>query len=334
MQSIFRLVGSDEDALTYALGYLVAYDPDFCAKLIRLLGVAPRHRLSTDYSVQLQEVTGQGYGRRDVVIEDNTLRIVLEAKIGSAEPSARQLLMYGAEKKVWSQFRKRAIVALTQVKLAKEISKQVRTRLSQQNIQFNSAQWHDIVGLVLSHDPPDGTEISRYLSDQFIRYVRRDYKMGYYDAEILIQDVNPQNAEIFEEGWMYVTSFKDKKAPLYFAPYFTRQNSASGISKISRVIDVAVGKLSGDQDFGPEPPSPEHGLIWRKGLEALRRRARDEGFAHLDSQLLFLDRPINLWTSPITKKGFNQMEPKKRIPSQIPKGFHLRFDELLGLPPK
>ena len=29
VQSIFRLAGSDEDALTYALGFLLAHDPQF-----------------------------------------------------------------------------------------------------------------------------------------------------------------------------------------------------------------------------------------------------------------------------------------------------------------
>ena len=33
VQSVFRLAGNDEDALTYALGYLLARDADFCAKL-------------------------------------------------------------------------------------------------------------------------------------------------------------------------------------------------------------------------------------------------------------------------------------------------------------
>ena len=42
--------------------------------------------------------------------------------------------------------------------------------------------------------------------------------MGYHDAEILVQDLDPLNVEIFEEGWMYVTNSRDKRAPLYFAP--------------------------------------------------------------------------------------------------------------------
>ena len=34
VQSIFRLSGSNEDALTYALGFLLARDHEFCFKLV------------------------------------------------------------------------------------------------------------------------------------------------------------------------------------------------------------------------------------------------------------------------------------------------------------
>ena len=47
--------------------------------------------------------------------------------------------------------------------------------------------------------------------------------MGYYDAEILIQDVNMENANIYQSGWVYVTAPKDKKAPLYFAALLYRR---------------------------------------------------------------------------------------------------------------
>ena len=72
--------------------------------------------------------------------------------------------------------------------------------------------------------------------------------MAYFDAEILIQDVNPRSAETFREGWMYVTSLRDKKAPLYFAPYFTKQGEDSGVSMISRVRDTEICVLDRKQD--------------------------------------------------------------------------------------
>ena len=322
VQSVFRLAGSDEDALTFALGFLLAHDPDFCAKLVRRCGAAWTAPLKSDYSIHLQEITDIGFGRRDIVIEAKGTRIVLEAKIGSAEPTVGQILKYGAEHRLWNQYATRAVVALTQVGLPTATIERVRSLLSEQGIRFSNVQWYQVIELVLSHRSSDDSEISRYLLNEFVRFIRRDYHMGYYDAEILIQDVNPLNATIFKQGWMYVTSPKDKKAPLYFAPYFTRQGVNSGLSMVSRVRDAKTLRLADTKDV-IEAPTPEHLNRWRKGLSMLRERAEKEGFLNGETRLFFLDQPIRFLTSPLTKKAF------KRIPNQIPKGFSLGFDDLL-----
>ena len=267
VQSIFRLAGSDEDALTFALGFLLAYDRSFCTKLIRRLRVARRLTLEPDYSVHLQEVTDSRFGRRDIVIEDSRMRIVLEAKIGGAEPTVEQLLKYGTEHRLWKQYKTRGIVALTQVKLAAATRKMVEEKLCEQGIRFINVQWHEVVALALGYKPSDDSEVSRYLLDQFIRYIRSDYHMGYYDAEILIQDVNPFNAKIFEEGWMYVATRKDKKAPLYFSPYFTQQGKNTGISMVSRVMDTEIVVLAEKQDISVDAPGDAHLQKWRNGFD-------------------------------------------------------------------
>ena len=109
VQSIFRLAVSDEDGLTFALGYLLAYDPILRAKLVRHFDVATRRHLQTDYSVHVQEVTDPKFGRRDIVIRDGKIRIVLEAKIGDAEPTSGQLLKYAAECNLWNKLATRAV---------------------------------------------------------------------------------------------------------------------------------------------------------------------------------------------------------------------------------
>ena len=336
VQSVFRLAGSDEDALTSALGFLLAHDRAFCIKLLHLSGIAPRRPLQPDYAIHLQEVTDQRFGRRDIVIESGGMRIVLEAKIGGAVPTAQQLLKYASEDRLWEQFSTRGIVALTQVELPVSIGEEVRSTLSTRNIRFSTIQWYQILELALSHSPSDGLETGRYILHEFIRYIRRDYEMGYYDAEILVQDVNPLNAEIFSEGWMYVTALKDKRAPLYFAPYFTRQGSRTGISMIGRVLDTEIVSLASTENLGDvtDAPSDEHNQRWSHGLTRLRERAECEGFAHFDIRLFFLDRPVTLGDTPVTKRNFNDRNPTKRIPNQIPKGFSLRFDELLSFSPR
>ena len=63
VQSIFRLAGNDEDALTYALGFLLAHDADLCQKFVRLCGVKPAGAFKCDYIIRLQEASGR-FGRR------------------------------------------------------------------------------------------------------------------------------------------------------------------------------------------------------------------------------------------------------------------------------
>lgn len=333
VQSIFRLVGSDEDALTFALGFLLSRDAVFCQRLTRLLGVTTRKSFKLGYAVHLQEVTEPGFGRRDIVIEGSGTRIVIEAKIGDAEPSAEQLLKYGAEDDLWTQYATRVVVALTQVELSAATREKVLLKLAENGIQFFNVQWHDVFGLILSYRPSNDSPTTSFLFDEFIRYMRRDYHMGYHDAEISVQDVNPLNAIIYNEGWMYVTSLKDKKAPLYFAPYFTGLR-ASGITKISRVRDVATGELTAIDDVEDVviPPTAGHLKHWRIGLSMLRERAEKEGFSSFPLRLLFLDRPIIFRQTALSKKAFKESMPSKQIPNQIPKGFHLGFDDLLLFP--
>ena len=340
IQSIFRLAGNDEDALTYALGFLLAHDPALCCKLVRSLLVRSlgvgrlKPSFKNDYSVRLQEVTDSRFGRRDIVIEAPGVRIVLEAKIGGAVPAAEQLLKYAIEDGLWDQFETRAVVALTKVALPSETTEKIRLQLAEQGVSFAVLQWHEVLDLVMRHEPADGSEISRYLFDQFVQYIRKDYEMSYYDAEISIQDIDSENAKIYEDGWMCVSHVRGKKAPLYFAPYFTKQTADSGLKYISRVLDIEECVLAGKESISALG-SVEHRKRWSTRLELLKERAIKEGFSDFNVRVLYLDKPIQFRNTALTKTAFNamvtdkQIPSRKQIPNQIPRGFSLQFDELL-----
>ena len=328
------MVGNDEDALTFALGFLVANSPYLCTKLMRTLGINLRRPLVDDYSVHLQEVTAPGFGRRDIVIEvSGKIRVVLEAKVGGAEPSVQQLTKYAKEKELWRSFQTRAIAALTQVKLAEATAEVVQSELGNHGIQFLEVQWHEIMDLVLGHKARNESEITRYFLGEFIRYLRSDYHMGYYDAEVLIQDVDDVNKDIFETGWMYVTDVKDKQAPLYFAPYFTKKCKDSGLSRLARVLDIEHEVVLAQKENIVAGHTEKHRYRWGMGLKKLREVAIKRKFADKKVRLLYLDQPTSFRSAQLTKKGFNSTSPSKQIPNQIPKGFSLRFDELLNAGP-
>ena len=158
--------------------------------------------------------------------------------------------------------------------------------------------------------------------------------MGYFDAEIAIQDVNRLNAKIYEDCWMYVTSPNDKKAPLYFAPYFTKQNRTSGISMVSRVRDIENTRLADKQIedvHDSNARTDEQVTRWRDGVARLRKRAKKEGFFCKNVRLFYLGEPMAFMQTPLTKKAYNATDPPKKIPNQIPKGFSLTFEELLAV---
>ena len=160
--------------------------------------------------------------------------------------------------------------------------------------------------------------------------------MADYDAEVSIQDVDLRNEPIFREGWMYVTALIDKKRPRCFAPYFTNEVEIPGISMISQVLHNRRVVIEDMLDIGVEAPTEEHFKKWTRGLELLRKVAKEKNFAHNEAQLRYLDRPQVLCSPPITKrahgiwvKSFPEgARPKQIGPFKLPKALSLRAEEL------
>jgi hypothetical protein len=89
--SIFDLLGTKEDDMTYALGFVASRSPEFAARLVHAIG-GPKEK-PRDGLVRLQEVDGDG--RTDVEIEHaDRFHAVLEAKRGPWLPTVGQLQKY------------------------------------------------------------------------------------------------------------------------------------------------------------------------------------------------------------------------------------------------
>jgi hypothetical protein len=343
--SVFRLAGKNEDALTFALGYLLSKDPVFCVAFLKQCGVIERKQgkqwsklfLSKNYEVHLQEITDRNVGRRDVVIEfESHIRVVLEAKIGKAAPTAAQLLKYAKDPKDWDRFNPkseyRAIVAITRDKLSQQTIRTVEQKLKNSAIRFYDFQWYQLYSLVQTFRRNDTLLAPEWLFDEFVHFFRRDYEMKHYDVEVAIQDVDNLNAEIFFQGWMYVTNQKDKAEPLYFAPYLTNTikkgssykspyNGISEVSRVHRVEDVKVEDLLSKDLATLFRLDVDYRERWKLGLEMIKKRAVKESWQGA-TRLYFLEEPFKLPRDPLTKKVAG-------IPRQIPKGFSRTFDQLL-----
>lgn len=89
--SIFDLLGTKEDDMTYALGFVASRSPEFASRLITAVG-GPKDG-PKDGLVRLQEIDGDG--RTDVEIEcSDRFHAVFEAKRGPWLPSVPQLQKY------------------------------------------------------------------------------------------------------------------------------------------------------------------------------------------------------------------------------------------------
>lgn len=92
--TIFDLLGSKEDDMTYSLGYVASRSPCFASALVSL--IAGHHVfVGDDTVIQLQTITAERNGRTDVEIRlRDDFYCILEAKRGPWLPEEAQLRRY------------------------------------------------------------------------------------------------------------------------------------------------------------------------------------------------------------------------------------------------
>jgi len=351
--NVYRLVGRNEDALTYALGHLMAIDDGFMLEVLKGVGVLRKVQgkqykaYRENYTVYLQEQRDAGpSGRRDIVIEaggPRGLRVVVEAKIGRGQPDACQLLRYtvgcdcgrhrpeAAERirQTWGDRKEKFIVALTRDTLGSEVSRRVLSKLGGSGIELRAGQWHQILTVALDRrrQVQGDTPQSLFLG-QFVNFFKEHYEMNTYQAEVMVKKVAPRNAEIYFDGYMYVGNSKDIQLPLYFAPYFTNRCleevpkvEKAGINHVSRVLrvrEIQVGDLKENPESAAdyEIRADRYWERWQRGLHAIAQRARDEQWSGSVNQLYFLSEPASLNRTVVG-------------PRQIPPGFRTTLLDLL-----
>lgn len=352
--NVYRLVGRNEDALTYALGHLMAIDDGFMVEVLKGVGVLEKVQgkqykaYRDNYTVYLQEQREAGpSGRRDIVIEaggSRGLRVVVEAKIGKGQPDACQLLRYtvGCDcgrhppeaarriQRTWGDHEQKFIVALTRDTLDSEVSRRVLSKLGGSGIELRTAQWHQILTVALDRrrQVQRDTPQSLFLGE-FLNFFREHYEMNTYQAEVMVKKDNLLNAKnVYFDGYMYVGGSRDIQSPLYFAPYFTKECvgklpgiESAGISFISRVVRVRQVRLDALKE-NPECAADyeiradRYWERWQRGLHAIAERARDEDWKDPSCQLYFLSEPASLNRTVVG-------------PAQIPPGFRTTLFDLL-----
>jgi hypothetical protein len=187
-KTIFGLIGKNEDALTYGLGYLFSKNKSFLIEFLKEAKIFKRKQGKNyekeikDYNIILQEHQKGSTGRKDIVIRNPVMRIVVEAKIGGAIPNAAQIENYSLNNiPEWKNHKLRKIVVLTKVPI--NISKEYGDLIAEikklkLDIDIISVQWFQIQNLV-----------NKFADKEFKDYyitIKEDYKMKYIEEEVLI----------------------------------------------------------------------------------------------------------------------------------------------------
>jgi len=151
---------------------------------------------------------------------------------------------------------------------------------------------------------------------------------GTFDAEVMIQDVNPENAMAYFGCYLYVADRRRPLHPLYLAPYFKQgcekvvpEVQESGVSWISRVLEVREVHLRDLVRFpigyqpSPEIRAHKYWQRWHRGILAWMQRetnarAKGEDWSKFDPQrLYFLSEPAQFCRTVKKAPGQTQLGP-------------------------
>ncbi len=270
LKSLFRLIGKNEDALTYSLGYLISRNTSFLVEFLKICGVFPRTRgvrynkKVEEGEIHLQELRDKSKGgRKDITIEKSDfLRVVIEAKVDGSIPSSQQLAKYTLTKdskgvidlkflqKEWGAFKNRHLVTLTRAEVSANEYSGLKKELlhSGMDIHIHSIQWGDVLNLVdrwtNQKNATNGqAHLWHELLKEFRLFLKEDYDMKYFAHEVIfVQVLKNLIYPICNEdpvGYYFDGGRKDFTYPpcLFFVPCYGQKYKASKTAELIRRID-------------------------------------------------------------------------------------------------
>jgi len=139
-------------------------------------------------------------GRRDIAIEFDDTRVVIEAKIDGSIPTEDQVLKYTLTRdedendidfnyinQVWGPFKKRYIITLTKRKVPPGRYKDIKNLIERSinpPVQIIHATWYDSLKAAKKHMSNE-----KDIINQFYEFMKRDYYMKYYEKEVLCRHI-------------------------------------------------------------------------------------------------------------------------------------------------
>lgn len=195
--SLFRLIGKNENALTYALGYSFCHNPDFLIRFLKGVGVFEKvkgKRYVKDVcngSVALQHFNSDKSGIKDILIEVGEYRIVIEAKTDNSYPTNRQILKYVDQElnRDWQSYSKRFVLILTRRQVNQVAYTRIAEKLTTNNIELVFATWANVFQIIRPLIFSEPTDIAGFVLRELAKFIQKDYEVKIIEKEVLYRKV-------------------------------------------------------------------------------------------------------------------------------------------------
>jgi hypothetical protein len=308
--STIDLLGDDEVALAKAFAYVLACEQQAYFAFLRLLQIPCRDSSVHYRNLEVTIEKKRSEGRTDIELRvPKRLHVIIECKIQSGKITKQRTQYVNS------------FDADAPMKVMCYVTQERGSRFDlDEDVCFKHISWEDIIELL--NTPRFAV---RPLMKEFLSFAQRNYKVRYM-KEILIQDLSiPLEIKRFREYNVYR---RDQSfiAPIYFAPYFTRNNEAKereGISCLSRVLGVLTINPTQFQSVDDDLSSftDDTALIdrWRKGI-------RMGNTPNALQTYFFLDYPV-VFATPLLKS--HRRNSENWIASSVPKNRCVRFVDFI-----
>ena len=305
----FGLLGADERALTFALGYTMQRCPRLLQKLLVAIGLKG-FRLARLQSAEIHLETRRDVGLTDIeVLLPNRLHLIIEAKVGLNLPTVEQCSKYIKPLKSSTARERRLIMllgadAMPILALYREMNKDCNEFLT-------GLQWvklSEMRPFLFEEFGPDCDQ-GRWVR-AFFDFLEGEFHTKSYTEEVWI--VPAQTKALWEGGWsfydthtkgkIYYRSKKDRytnQKPLYIA-----LRAQGKVEFIQRVLKIKHGVQLVDclpilKNVKERWPSEEPHTVWYLSEPVRLPKAIPTGDPSMRGRHLFCDMDILLSSSSV-----------------------------------
>ncbi len=175
IESIFELLGADENDITYSIGWTLAQSPSFLSALLRVVLITrPPGSVA---KISLQDFKQNG-GVTDVEVFGPSLHVIIEAKRGWQLPSEAQLFRYTRR---LDRLRRSTQTVVVMAECSAEYARLHLPRTIE-GVAVAYLSWKEVAGLT---EGRSGTHAERHLLGQLRTYLRRIVRMQDQESNLV-----------------------------------------------------------------------------------------------------------------------------------------------------